>query len=325
MEAGYSISRRKMAVWVRHPDKEGRLLPLTPDIVFPEHRLAIEIDPCAPANGFRGYSHFGKEEEDLLRNTLLEEAGWTVVRLRLGASEGGQIGERDVVCESNGITKAVAVEFVAAVAEFLSGQPAVVRFVPKNRAPKKPAQRKSSVQRLGEYKYSDDGHIFTWFPDPASDEKRYLRLACAGRFLYSHDKPPRYIADIGLGKLPVEQWAGWLEKHVVPLMQSAPERGSLFPWGDSLLIQVEQNNPSIEELIFACGSRSTIDHEEFYFTSNCDSLAMFTDYELLDTEGQVLVELHPEARSFGYRIKDAEICGSTAYGRFERITISRAS
>ena len=207
-DAGHQVPKQKMAVWCRHPDKDGRLLPLTPDIVLIGERLAIEIDPCSPVKSHHGSSHRGKEAEDRLRNLLLEEVGWTVLRLRLGADKGMSIGDRDVVCESTSVTVDVAQALLAAVTGVMTQREPRIRFVPKKAsvAPGKHPVRRSSVLRFGGFKYGDQAHIFSWLPDLASDRTVHLRLAFEGRFLYTHSTPPKFLAEVGLNDIPRKEW-----------------------------------------------------------------------------------------------------------------------
>jgi len=83
-----------------------RLMTLTPDIALVAHRIDVEVDPCGASS--RGYSHRGEEERDASRNALMAEAGWTVIRLRLGAAECMSIGPCDVVVESGSFTQAAS-------------------------------------------------------------------------------------------------------------------------------------------------------------------------------------------------------------------------
>jgi hypothetical protein len=62
---------------------------------MPYCRLAIEVDPCSPVR-LHGSSHHAATEfeKDRIRNSLLGAVGWTVLRVRLGATEGMHIGDR---------------------------------------------------------------------------------------------------------------------------------------------------------------------------------------------------------------------------------------
>lgn len=124
--AGYVVPEDKVSVWCPHPDKPNWLLPLTPDVALVEHLIAVEVDPCGATTSHHGSSHRGEEEQDRLRNTLMGEVGWSVLRMRLGAEEGSQIGERDVVCESAGLTKGMSEALLAALEEAVSSEPAQV-------------------------------------------------------------------------------------------------------------------------------------------------------------------------------------------------------
>lgn len=179
-EAGYPVAKR--GVLCHHPDEGKTFLTLTPDAVVEECRLAIEVDPCSPIH-FHGSSHHAEAEfeKDRIRNSLLGAVGWTVLRLRFGATEGMHIGDRDVVVASSSFTKAVQAALLEALEDFRANREPRVRVVAKAASPR-PAKRRSHVVNIGEYKYSDDGHLFNWHPTLEAD-KIALRLCMNGRYL----------------------------------------------------------------------------------------------------------------------------------------------
>jgi very-short-patch-repair endonuclease len=66
---------------------------VTPDIVIPQRRVAVEYDsPGRPGEGLHGGS---RRDADLLKDQLLREVGWEVVRLRTGGLTA--LGPYDVV------------------------------------------------------------------------------------------------------------------------------------------------------------------------------------------------------------------------------------
>ncbi len=142
--AGYKVPGHKVAVLCRHPHRPEQLMPLAPDIALVDHKIDIEVDPCAEDPSGRWSTHRGDEERDLSRNALMEEAGWTVLRLRLGAEEGMHIGPRDVIVESSSLTKAALAALLQALEDELSGRPPKVRVVKKGKRPAAP-QRRSHV------------------------------------------------------------------------------------------------------------------------------------------------------------------------------------
>lgn len=152
--AGYSIPEPRQAVWCRHPDAADRLLPLTPDVVLADHHILVEVDPCGDvSNSSHGSSHRGEEEQDLRRNALFAEAGWTVIRIRFDTKRGEHLGPRDVLVESSGFTKAAQNALLEAIDDAINERRARVRIVRKGKTPA-PAQRRSQVVNIGEYHYS---------------------------------------------------------------------------------------------------------------------------------------------------------------------------
>ena len=322
-EAGYRVPKQKMAVWCRHPDKPGRLLPLTPDIVLIGKRLAIEVDPCGQVTSHHGSSHRGKEADDRLRNHLLEEVGWTVLRLRLGADEGMNIGDRDVVCESASLTVDAAQALLAAVEDAVALRKPLLRFVPKKAtaAPRKPAVHRSSIFRLGDFKYGDQAHIFSWLPDLNSDHKIHLRLAFDGRFLYTHSKPPRFLAEVGLNDIPRREWKPRLQE-LLPTLPDVKDVGQAkYPWGETLLIAASAQ-PDALAVVQQCEWKCDIDRADYYFTANCDRLVTATEQSLLDGTGAPVVALHPAAAALGYRFVLLEQLRGFG-GPYQRITLTR--
>lgn len=322
-QAGHRIPKQKMAVWCRHPDKPGRLLPITPDIVLIGKRIAIEVDPCGVVTGHHGSSHRGKEAQDRLRNELLAEGGWTVLRLRLGAEEGMSIGDRDIVCEPSTITADVVEAFSEALDDAIHGRPPQVRFVPKkpSASPRKPPTRRSSVFRLGEYKYGDQAHIFSWMPNRDTDEKVHLRLALNGRYLYSHSKPPAFLAEVGLNVVPRKEWKARLEMLLPTLPSLDADPKQKYPWGDALLVAADAGLDAMA-VVQQCEWKCDIDRAEHQFTANCDRLAVATEDTLLDDCGAPVVVLHQAAVALGYRFVQLERLRGYR-GDYQRLTLSR--
>jgi hypothetical protein len=321
-DSGYPITAKKAGILCHHPEQGRDFLTLTPDIVIEDWRLAIEVDPCAPSP--HGYTHAGTEEVDRLRNDLLADVGWSVIRLRLGASKGGHIGDRDVVVESGGFTKAAKTALVEALDDFKSAREPQVRFVPKSASPK-PAQRRSHVVNIGEYRYADGGHIFSWYPTLHTKEKVTLRLCLNGRFLYTHGhRVPRFIAEVGLHEVPRE---GWKDRLTDFLRGQEPEGlgTTKWPWGDTLfVIAAGHSGSTAERLVEACEhEKHTIDREDFWFTTSGHEVQRWHQHALLVADDVPIVEIHPDAVALGYRFVD--VTGETGrYGPYQRIFITRA-
>lgn len=321
-ESGYQVPETKLAIWCRHPQRLARFLALTPDIALVEHKLAIEVDPCAPiSSGSRGATHLGAEEEDLLRNDLMVEAGWTVVRLRLGGLQGSQIGDRDVVCESSSLTAAGKSALLETLREFIDNAPAKVRFVPKaDRSKAKKPTRHASVLRINEFQYADDGHIFSWYPSLDSERKRYMRLAMNGRFLYDYEKESSFVCEVGLHKLPRKEWAAHLTLVLAQLSPTVRGSGK-FPWGESLFVAVGDEGAATQ-IITDAGYKGTIDVSSYGFSTWADGVSSSDGIQILDAQERTIVRLHEQAVELGYFIESLVACDSRR-GPYSRVEISR--
>ena len=86
---------------------------VTPDILMP-NRVAVEVD----SPGRSGECHTGpREDADRMKDGALANAGWKVIRLRLGGLGPLESATRNVVADR--VTKAVLEELRTAVAEFV--------------------------------------------------------------------------------------------------------------------------------------------------------------------------------------------------------------
>lgn len=320
-ESGYEVPEKKLAIWCRHPQRLARFLALTPDIALVEHKLALEVDPCAPNSSNRGATHFGLEEEDLLRNALMVEAGWTVIRLRLGGVQGSHIGDRDVVCESSSLTAAGKSALLETLQEFIDNAPAKVRFIPKaDRSKVKKPTRHASVLRINEFQYADDGHIFSWYPSLDSKRKRYMRLAMNGRFLYDYEKESSFICEVGLHKLPRKEWPAHLTS-VLAQMSPTVMGSSKFPWGGSLFVAVGDEDAAMQ-IITDAGYKGTIDVCNYGFSTWVGGVSSSDGIQILNGHGQAMVRLHEQAVELGYFIESLVGCDSRR-GPYSRVEISR--
>ena len=315
---GYAMSEEKMAVLCRHPDPKHKYLSLTPDIVLVDHKIAVEVDPCGQCDSARGYTHRGEEEKDQIRNDLFSEAGWTVIRLRLGATKGMHIGKRDVVVESSGFTAAAQVALLEAVDDAIAKRRARVRIVKKIKRTT-PAQRRSPVVNIGEFHYADDGHIFSWYPSLEAKVKEPMRLCVNGRFLYTY-RDMGFVAEVGLHELPTDQW----REHLIEFLQYADpdELGTTkWPWGDTLFVPVHGRDDG-REIVQRSERKASIDKAAFAFTTNCDALTRWDAGALLDDAQAVIARLHNDAISLGYRIVEVERFDGR-HGPYQSIVVSR--
>ncbi|TRW46374.1 hypothetical protein [Georgenia yuyongxinii] len=322
VEAGYRV--RRVSVICRHPDRNDKLLALTPDVALTEHKIAIEVDPCTPPTSRHGFTHYGNEIRDAGRNSLLGEAGWTVIRLRLDATAGMAIGPRDVVVQSSGFTRAARTALVEAIEDAVHDRPPRVRVVEKGRSPA-PAQRRNHVVNIGDMPYTDDGHIFTWYPSLENPVKRKLRLCHTGRYLYTHPidqcgSEKLFISEIGLHQVPRDQWR---QRLTEALKGADPGNlgSTLWPWGDQILIADDVHEDTVA-LIERCEHKSDIDALSFTFTTNGARLDHTDGVALLAHDGTEIARLHPDAVVLGYRIPSLDL-HSGRHGDYQSVSISR--
>jgi hypothetical protein len=316
--AGYKVPKVKMAVLCHHPNPEFNVLSITPDIVLVEHKIAIEVDPLS--NTRRYPTHTGAEDKDRARNGLMEAVGWTVIRLRLGGSEGSHIGSRDVVVESSGFTQAAQIALIEAIEDKIASRRAKVRVVKKGKTPTK-AQRRSAVVNIGPNRYADDGHHFKWFPNPEASMPEPMRLCANGRYLYrSSLDEAGFVAEVGLHEVPREEWRDRLATFLEGFDLTGAG-GTKWPWGDTLLVAAGSHHGS-KIIIDDCEYRTSIDKAALYFTTNCDQIATW-NADCIGTSDQTpIVSLAPEAVAIGYRIVAVELLRGYR-GAYQRITITR--
>jgi very-short-patch-repair endonuclease len=121
IDAGLKLHKGRSAIQCGHEPVFDNYPVLTPDILITSSKVAVEIDS--------DYTHSTEVDKDRIRNHLLAEVGWTVVRLRLGGLE--PVGPYDVVSQSSGATKAGIDALVKAVGDAVAGRPGVIRSVKK--------------------------------------------------------------------------------------------------------------------------------------------------------------------------------------------------
>ncbi|RNM11876.1 hypothetical protein EFL26_22330 [Nocardioides pocheonensis] len=313
-----------MGVVCHHPDERGRSLTLTPDIVLRELWLAIEVDPCGPV-GSHGYSHAGAEEKDRTRNALLAAVGWTVIRLRLGATEGAQIGERDLIIESSGFTRAAQTALLEAIEDYRQERPPRVRVVPKGKTPAT-AARRSHVVNIGLDRYSDDTYWFTWYPVLDEAENHKYRLAADGRYLYARTgRGSAFVAEVGLHQVDRADWRARLTDYLADKTPASLRGTTKWPWGDTLLIPALPDDQVGNEIIRASDhEKQTIDRIEFWFTISGDSIGGWTSDALRRADETPIVTIHPAAAALGYRFVEVTLDRGHR-GSYQRITVSRAA
>jgi hypothetical protein len=275
---------------------------LDPDFVIPNTKVCIEIDP--------ENTHSDRVDQDRRRNELLAEAGWRVVRLRLGGL--GAIGQWDVVSDSGGLTVAAVPALVDAIADAVAGRPGRVRTVKRKSA----APRKSS--RLGairEDEYQFGVHNVGW---KLNDE--VLELAIVdGRYLGRRRKSefPRFIRHLDLQGKPKDQWRPFLEPLFEAMEASDFEPASTFQWGDSLFVGLQAGKIHLHEKFnpFGAGER---------LTTNLDGVVEYDEAIIQSADGSVLAELHAEAISMGWQISEMQAL-TGKYGDYLEVILIRKS
>lgn len=313
-----------MGVICHHPDGGSRSLTLTPDIVLRNLWLAIEVDPCGPV-GSRGYSHAGAEEKDRTRNALLAAVGWTVIRLRLGATAGTQIGDRDLIIESSGFTRAAQTALLEAIEDHREKRPPRVRVVPKGKAPAT-AGRRSYVVNIGLDRYSDDTYWFTWYPVLDEAENHKYRLAADGRYLYARiDRGSAFVAEVGLHQIDRADWKARLTDYLADKTPASLRGTTKWPWGDTLLIPAIPGDQVGDEIIKASDhEKKNIDRIAFRFTISGNHIVSWTPEAVSRADETPIATIHPAAAALGYRFIEVTLdCGHR--GPYQRITVSRAA
>ena len=96
LDAGLKLHKGRSAIQCGYEASRDNHPVLSPDILIKSAKVAVEIDS--------DFTHANELVKDQLRNQLLSEVGWTVVRLRLGGLS--EVGPHDVLSESAGPTKA---------------------------------------------------------------------------------------------------------------------------------------------------------------------------------------------------------------------------
>lgn len=323
-DGGYQVAQGRAGVLCHHTDPKWPFLTLTPDVILAGLRLAIEVDPCGPTPSHRGSSHFGNEATDKLRNDLLAAVGWTVIRLRLGAEEGQHIGDRDVVVQSSGFTKAAQNALIEAIEDFKNDRPPTVRLVRKSKSPE-PAQRRSHVVNIGLDQYSDDTYWFTWYPELDQPKSHSFRLAAAGRYLYAMTgRESRFVEEIGLHRVDRALWKARLTSHLDGRMVTDLVATTKWPWGDLLLVATDPDDVLAAEIVQSSDhEKQTIDRISFWFTVSGAHVASWSSEALCRADGVPVVTMHPDAVAAGYRF--ADVSQEHGYrGAYQRVVVSRA-
>ena len=204
---------------------------------------------------------------------MLAAVGWTVLRLRLDARKGDHIGDRDVVVESSGFTRAAQSALVEAIEDFKEQRPGRVSIVPKGKSPRA-AQRRSHIANIGPDRYSDDTYWFTWYPGLDSPESHRLRLAVGGRYLYcAAGRGSLFVDEVGLHEVARDDWKARLTAYLAGKTPADLRGATKWPWGDNLLIPHDPVDVLAAEIVAASDHEKQtidrIDKDDYGFCDQC--------------------------------------------------------
>lgn len=302
--AGFAVHKGRSAIQCGYEPQRNNFPILTPDILISKSKVCVEVDPA--------HTHLGKEKGDKTRNQLLADAGWQVVRLRIGGLQA--VGEHDVVAESESVTNEAIEALASAVADAVEGRPGIIRRIRK----KVPTvvRQKSRLGAIAEHKYYENGFYVSWQLKSgqvermvAMDHGSYLAIAVGW-------EAPRFICKLGLEELPRKQWRTALQDILGQMSDTDFVPRSRFPWGDELFIGEQASTVRVHPKFHLGAS-------EWQFTANIAGANVFTETSIC-AGTDVQTELHPEAVERGWRI--AALGQHTGkYGDYQEIQLLRRS
>lgn len=300
--AGVNLVGERLGIQCGFDESRNKYPVLTPDMIVADSRVCIEIDSDR--------DHADRVDQDRRRNELLADAGWRVVRLRLGGLEA--IGEWDVISDSGTLTVAAVPALVDAIADAVAGRPGVVRTVARKPAAPKKQSRLGAI-REDEYKYGV--HNMKW--KLASGQGLHLAVVGDGRYLGRVEKSefPRFIRPLELAGTPKEDWRKALEPLLEGLDASQLEVVSRFPWGDSMFI-----GPLAGAIYL--GDKFSPFGPGWSGTANLEGAAEYDAAIIQGADGGVLLELHAEAMALGWEIH-AVVPRTGRHGDYHEIELVR--
>ncbi|GAA4264902.1 DUF559 domain-containing protein [Frondihabitans peucedani] len=283
-------------------DEERRTWPvLTPDYLLRESRVCVEFDS--------GYTHRDEEASDRRRNALLNDVGWTVVRLRTGGLPA--LGPYDVTTDTSSFTVGAITALVESIEDAVAGRPGVQRHIDK--APAR-VRKRSRLGSLAADKHVENAVYSSW----TLDSGRVLRLTvmAGGHFLGAPGggwRTPAFVIRLGLDRLPRSSWRGNLEALLETMPEESLAPTSRFPWGDDLFTG-EHADVQVEST-FNVGASAHIGSTTLPAADGFDDDTM----HLL---GGGRLALHPEARDAGWRFADVrQLAGK--HGPFQKYLLLR--
>ncbi|WP_318779274.1 DUF559 domain-containing protein [Arthrobacter sp. AET 35A] len=283
--SGIQVHKGRSAIQCGHETGRNNFPILTPDILISQTKICIEVDPA--------YTHADKEATDKTRNSLLAEAGWTVIRLRMGGL--APLGEYDVVIETDNVTKDVVTALKGAIEDAVAGRPGTIRRISKKEVPR--PRKKSRLGAIAEHKYYENAFYVSWTGE--SEEIARMVAMDSGRYLAASEgwEAPRYICALNLHQLPRTQWRAVLE----PLLENMEETGftavSTFPWGNDLFRGEHAEEIHLSPKFNLGGTAQT------GIRSLIRNVDCYSDIDL-SAGGELMAELHPEAVTRGWIIAE---------------------
>lgn len=302
--AGLEVHKGRSAIQCDRDPIHGNFPILTPDILISRSKVCVEIDSAL--------THADEVDNDRSRNALLAGAGWTVVRLRLGGLE--PIGDYDVAAAAATPSAEVIDALVAAVTDAVDGFPGTVRHVAK----REPAPRKKEKSRLGAlaaHKYHPGSYYASWTLE--TGEKLRLLVMDEGRWLAVDTgfAGLRFIRHLDLCRLDRKDWRAPLEEIFATTTPEELAPVSRYPWGEEFFIGPQTDKVSLYDK-FHPGMGG------WKLTSNLVNPDRWGPTGIVNDEGAVLVELHPEAVACGWQITAVDT-KSGYRGDYQALEIAR--
>lgn len=281
LEAGLP-GRQGLAIQCGYDPLREMFPVLTPDLIIDGTTVCVEVDPV--------YTHGGRELQDVMRNALLTDVGWTVVRLRLGGQKA--VSRYDVIAEGDTITDEVMAALVATVSDAVAGRPPTIRKVPQP-APRAQGRLSQLACRSG----WAGARFCTWILD--SGETVRLAVMDSGRYLGLDQGKGGvwFLRLLHLHRTPRTRWRGELETLLAQMDEADFTPASAFPWGDRFFTGPSGPNVMLPASFNLGGQACEL-------TLNATGVTAWTPMELRAGQTTVL-QIHPEAAAAGWRITGA--------------------
>lgn len=279
--AGLEVHAGRSAIQCDQNPIHGNYPVLTPDICISCSKVCVEIDSAK--------THAEELDNDRSRNALLAGVGWTVVRLRLGGME--PIGDYDVAAEVATPSAAAIEALVAAVTDAVDGFPGTVRRIAKKASAPR-TKEKSRLGAVAAHNYHDGAYYVGW--TLKSGEKLQLIVMDEGRWLAAQPghTAAQFIRSLALHRIVRKKWRTELEELLATTPAEELVPVSRYPWGDDFFIGPQAGKVHLYDK-FHSGMGG------WMLTSNLVGPKRWGPTGIVDDEGAVLTELHPEAIACG--------------------------